>query len=65
MAYFDFKKIEFTIKNNGGGTMRSSYCGSLGFKRPESEYEAKKIAEEWILKRYPNSTIIDLKVELQ
>ena len=65
MAYYDIKKIEYTIKRDGG-TTRSSYCGSLGFfKRPQSEYEAKQMAEEWILKNYPRATIIDLKVELR
>ena len=64
MAYYDIKRITYIIKR-GGGTMKSSYCGSVGFKRPQSEYEAKKMAEEWLAKKYPGCVIIELKVELR
>lgn len=64
MASFDFKEIKFKIKK-GGFTMNSSYKGSLGFKRPTSEYEAKKMAEEWIAKKYPGYEIVDLKIEFR
>lgn len=64
MAYFDVKEIKFKIKK-GGSTMTSSYRGSFGFKRPTSEYEAKKMAEEWILKKYPGYEIVDLKIEFR
>lgn len=64
MPLYDIKKITYKIRK-GGSTMQSSYCGSIGFKRPSSEYEAKKMAEEWILKKYPGYEIIDLKVELR
>ncbi|MBE7088596.1 MAG: hypothetical protein E7370_03635 [Clostridiales bacterium] len=64
MPYYDIKKVEFTIKQ-GSGTLKSS-CGSIGgFKRPSSQFEANKMAEEWLKKRYPNCTIIDLKVTLR
>ena len=64
MPYYDIKKITYKIRK-GGSTMQSSYSGSLGFKRPQSEYEAKKMAEEWIHKKYPGYEIVDLKVELR
>ena len=64
MANYDVKKITFKIKK-GGGTMTSNYSGSLGFKRPQSEYEAKKMAEEWILKKYPGYEILDLNIEFR
>ena len=44
MPYRDVKKITFKIKR-GGSTMTSSYSGSLGFKRPQSETEARQMAE--------------------
>ena len=33
MAYYDIKEIKYKIKR-GGGTMCSSYCGSVSSKRP-------------------------------
>ena len=62
MAYYDIKRIYFKL-HRGGATTTSSYGGSFGFKRPQSEYEAKKMAEEWILKQYPGATILDLRIE--
>ena len=41
MAYYDVKEIKFKLRR-GGSTTQSSYSGSLGFKRPQSEFEAKK-----------------------
>lgn len=64
MPYRDVKKITFKIKR-GGSTMTSSYSGSLGFKRPQSETEARQMAEAWIKKKYPGYDIVDLKVELR
>lgn len=64
MANYDVKKIEFKLKK-GGATMTSAYCGSLGFNRPKSEYEAKKMAEEWLSKRYPGYEIVDLKIDFK
>ena len=45
--------------------MRSSYCGSIGFKRPSSQFEANKMAEEWLKKKYPNCEIVNLEVILR
>lgn len=64
MPLYDIKKITYKIKK-GGSTMRSSHAGSIGFKRPSSEYEAKKMAEEWIKKKYPGYEIVELDVELK
>ena len=64
MPLYDIKKITYKIKK-GGSTMQSSYSGSVGFKRPSSEYEARKMAEEWIKKKYPGYDIVDLKVEIK
>lgn len=64
MAYYDIKEIKYTIKQ-GGGTIRSSYCGSIGFKRPQNQYEAQQMATEWLKKRYNNCEIIDLQVTLR
>lgn len=64
MAYYDIKEIKYTIKQ-GGATTRSSYCGSIGFKRPSSQFEANKMAEEWLKKKYPNCEIINLEVILK
>lgn len=65
MAYYDIKEIKYNIRMSGvGSTMQSSYRGSIGFKRPESQYEAQKMATEWLKKKYPNCEIIDLQVTL-
>ena len=61
MAFYDIKEIRYTIKQ-GGGTTRSSYRGSFGFKRPQSQFEAQQIATEWLKKKYPNCEIIDLQI---
>ncbi len=65
MAYFDIKEFKFKIQMKGGGTLQSSYAGSVGFHRPTSEYEAKRQAEEFIQKRYPGCKILDLKITLR
>lgn len=36
---------------------------SLGFKRPTSEFEAQKMCTEFIMKKYPKCTILDMKIE--
>ena len=41
MTYFDVKEIVFKLKK-GGSIMTSSYRGSFGFKRPQSEFELQK-----------------------
>ena len=41
MAYYDIKEIKYKIKR-GGGTMCSSYCGSVSSKRPQSQFEAQQ-----------------------
>lgn len=61
MAYYDVKEIKFKLRR-GGSTTQSSYSGSLGFKRPQSEFEAQKMAQEWIAKKYPGWDIVDLKI---
>lgn len=61
MAYFDIKEIKYKIKHNGG-TMQTRYGGSFGFKRPTSQFEAQKIATDWIMKKYPGCTILDLQI---
>lgn len=63
MAY-DIKEIKYKIKE-GGTTMSSSYSGSIGFKRPGSQFEAEKLALEWLKKKYPKGEVIDLKVTLR
>lgn len=60
MEKYDIKEIKYKIKD--GGTFSSSYSGSISPKSPQSEYEAKKIAEEWLRKKYPKGTIIDLQI---
>jgi hypothetical protein len=62
MANYYVKKIEFKLKR-GGSTMTSSYGGSLGFKTPQSEFEAQKMAQEWIHKHYKDYEIVDLKIQ--
>lgn len=61
MAYFDVKEIVFKLKK-GGSTMTSSYRGSFGFKRPQSEFEAQKMAMEYLAKKYPGYEVVDLKI---
>lgn len=61
MAYYDIKEIKYKIKR-GGGTMCSSYCGSVSSKRPQSQFEAQQQATEWLKKQYPNCEIIDLQI---
>lgn len=65
MAYYDIKEIKFAIKSSSGSVMHSSYRGSVGFKRPESQFEAQKMATEWLKKQYPNYEIVDLEVTLK
>lgn len=65
MAYYDIKEIKYKIKMQGGGTMSSSYSGSIGFKKPESQFEAQQMASDWLKKKYPNCEIIDLQVTLR
>ena len=62
--YYDFKEIKFKIRR-GGGIMASSYSGSIGFKRPTSQFEANKMAEEWLKQKYPGCEILDLQVILK
>ena len=63
--YYDIKKVTWKIKY-GGVTTTGSYNGNVGgFTRPQSEYEAQKIAETWLLKKFPGAEIIDLKVEIK
>ena len=64
MPFYSIKEIHYTIVN-GGGRTTSSYYGSIGFKNPSSQFEADKMAEEWLKKKYPNGKIIDLKVILR
>ena len=64
MPFYDIKKITFKIKK-GGSVMKSSYCGSIGFKRPQNQYEAQRMAEEWLHKKYPGYEIIELEVEIR
>jgi hypothetical protein len=59
--YYDIKEIKYKIKKRGG-TFTSSYCGSVSFKRPSTEFEAKQQAEAWLKKKYPDGEIIDLKI---
>lgn len=61
MAYYDIKEIKYKIKR-GGGTMCSSYFGSVSSKRPQSQFEAQQQATEWLKKQYPNCEIIDLQI---
>ena len=63
MQYYDVKKLTVRIKQ-GGGTMNTNFSNpSLGFKRPQSEFEAQKMCTEFIMKKYPNCTILDMKIE--
>jgi hypothetical protein len=61
MKYFDVKEIVFKLKK-GGSTTASSYSGGFGFKRPQSEFEAQKMAIEFLAKKYPGYEVIDLKI---
>lgn len=59
--YYDIKEIKFKLKQ-GGATMSSSYCGSVGFKRPQSQFEAQQMALEWLKRKYPNHEVVDLQI---
>lgn len=62
MAYYDVKKLTAKIKT--GGTMNVSFSNpSIGFRRPQSEFEAHKMCEDFIMKKYPKCTILDMKIE--
>ena len=62
MQYYDVKELTVKIKN--AGTMTTSFSNpSLGFKRPISEFEAQKMCTEFIMKKYPKCTILDMKIE--
>ena len=64
MSYYDVKEIKFKLKR-GSSTTSSSFRGSLSSRRPKTEYEAKKQAEEYLTKRYPGWEIVDLKIEFK
>ncbi len=62
MHYYDVKKLTVKIKTGGTSTVNFSNP-SLGFKRPQSEFEAQKMCTDFIMKKYPKCTIIDMKIE--
>lgn len=60
MPTYHVKQIKYKIRK-GGGTMISS--SGVSFARtPRSEYEAQKMAEDWIMKKHPGCTILELEV---
>lgn len=64
MAHYDIKSFTYKIKK-GSSQTKSSYAGSVGFKRPQSEYEAKKMCEEWLKKKYPGWEISELDIKFK
>ncbi len=62
--FYDIKEIKYVLKGKGS-TLRSSYQGSIGFKRPQSQFEAEKMALEWLKKKYPNYEVEDLTVTIK
>ena len=62
MQYYDVKKLRVKIKDAGTTVVNFSHP-SLGFKRPQSEFEAQKMCTEFIMKKYHKCTILDMKIE--
>ena len=62
--YYDIKEIKYTISKSGG-RMNGTYNGSVGFKRPSSQYEAEQMAASWLTNKYPGWEIINLQVTLK
>lgn len=58
---YAIKEIKFKLKKSGS-TMLSSYAGSVGSKTPQSQFEAEKMAIEWIKRKYPGWEVADLKI---
>ena len=59
---YAIKEIKFKLKRPGSSiaSMSSTYSGSVGFKTPQSEFEAQKMALEWLKRKYPGWEVADL-----
>lgn len=56
---YAIKEIKFKLKR-AGSSMSSTYSGSVGSKTPQSEFEAQKMALEWLKRQYPGWEVADL-----
>ena len=62
--FYNFKEIIYTIRKDGGGLVKGTYTGNIGFRRPQSQEEADKMARAWLQKRYPNCEVLELNISL-
>ena len=62
--FYDFKEIKYTIRQDGGGLVKGTYTGNIGFRRPQSQEEANKMAIAWLQKRYPNCEVLEIDIIL-
>ena len=64
--FYDFKEIKYTVRQEGGGLVKGTFTGNIGFRRPQSQAEAEKMATEWLQnKKHPNCEVIELEVTLR